>query len=83
VSHGHVHCPPASPPSHSALSPHRSCLAALDGGWVGGSVLGIVNGVIRELVYRDRVGELRANQIEFADREGKDDETHRHRHRRQ
>jgi hypothetical protein len=51
--------------------------------WVGGSVLGIVNGVIRELVYRDRVGELRANQIAFADREEKDDEAHRHRHRRQ
>jgi len=26
-------------------------------------VLGIVNGVIRETVYKDRVGELTANQI--------------------
>lgn len=34
--------------------------------WVGGSVLGIANGVIRELVYKDRVGELRANQIAVA-----------------
>jgi hypothetical protein len=31
--------------------------------WVGGSVLGIANGVIRELSYKDRVGEPRANQI--------------------
>jgi hypothetical protein len=31
--------------------------------WVGGSVLGIANGVIRELAYKDRVGELTANQI--------------------
>ena len=34
--------------------------------WVGGSVLGIANGVIRELVYKDRIGELRANQIAVA-----------------
>lgn len=31
--------------------------------WVGGSVLGIVNGVIRELVYKDQVGDLTANQL--------------------
>jgi hypothetical protein len=31
--------------------------------WVGGSALGIVNGVMRELMYKDRVGELTANQI--------------------
>jgi hypothetical protein len=31
--------------------------------WVGGSALGIANGVVRELVYRERVGEFRANQI--------------------
>lgn len=29
-------------------------------------MLGIANGVIREIVYRDRVGELRANQIAVA-----------------
>jgi hypothetical protein len=34
--------------------------------WVGGSVLGIVNGVVRELAYRDLVGEQRANQIAVA-----------------
>jgi hypothetical protein len=34
--------------------------------WVGGSVLGIANGVIREVVYKDRVGELTANQISAA-----------------
>ena len=31
--------------------------------WLGGSVLGIVNGVIRELVYKERVGESTGNQI--------------------
>ena len=31
--------------------------------WLGGSVLGVVNGVIRETTYKDRVGELTANQI--------------------
>ena len=31
--------------------------------WLGGSVLGIVNGVARELAYKDRVGETTANQI--------------------
>lgn len=31
--------------------------------WIGGSVLGIVNGVIREVAYKDRVGETTANQI--------------------
>jgi len=33
---------------------------------MAGSVFGIANGVIRELVYKDRVGELRANQIAVA-----------------
>ncbi len=31
--------------------------------WLGGSVLGIVNGVARELTYKDRIGETTANQI--------------------
>jgi hypothetical protein len=31
--------------------------------WVGGSALGIVNGVVRELTYKDHVGESAANQI--------------------
>jgi hypothetical protein len=34
--------------------------------WIGGSVLGIVNGVIRELAHKDRVGETTANQISVA-----------------
>lgn len=34
--------------------------------WVGGSILGIANGVIRERVYKDRVGEVRANQVAAA-----------------
>lgn len=34
--------------------------------WVGGAVLGVVNGVIRETVYTDRVGESTANQISAA-----------------
>jgi hypothetical protein len=38
---------------------YRRWLAA----WLGGSVLGIGNGVVRELVYKDRVGESTANQI--------------------
>ena len=31
--------------------------------WLGGSVLGVVNGVVRELAYKDRVGEKSANRI--------------------
>ena len=31
--------------------------------WLGGSVLGIVNGVVRELTYKERVGEATANQL--------------------
>jgi hypothetical protein len=31
--------------------------------WVGASVLGVVNGATRELLYKDRVGESTANQI--------------------
>ncbi len=34
--------------------------------WLGGSVLGIVNGTVRELVYKERVGETAANQISVA-----------------
>jgi hypothetical protein len=34
--------------------------------WLGGSVLGIVNGVARELTYKNRVGETTANQISAA-----------------
>lgn len=34
--------------------------------WLGGSVLGIVNGVIRELVYKDEVGDLTAHYISTA-----------------
>lgn len=31
--------------------------------WVGASVLGVVNGATRELVYKDRVGDSSANRI--------------------
>lgn len=34
--------------------------------WVGGSVLGVVNGVLRELAYKNRVGDNTANQISAA-----------------
>ena len=34
--------------------------------WFGGAIVGIVNGATRELVYRDRVGELTAHQISTA-----------------
>jgi hypothetical protein len=34
--------------------------------WVGASVLGIVNGAIRELAYKDRVGDSKANRISAA-----------------
>ncbi len=34
--------------------------------WLGGSVLGIVNGVARELVYKDEVGDLAAHYISTA-----------------
>jgi hypothetical protein len=34
--------------------------------WLGGSVLGVVNGVVRETAYRERVGETTANQISAA-----------------
>lgn len=35
--------------------------------WLGGSVCGIVNGTIRELVYKDRVGDLPAHLDRDAD----------------
>jgi hypothetical protein len=35
-------------------------------GWLGGPVLGIANGTIREAVYRDRLGELPAHQVSTA-----------------
>jgi len=53
-------------PGVVAPFPDRSRLAAVDGGLDGrirgmaGSVFGIANDVTRELVYKDRVGELRA-----------------------
>ena len=34
--------------------------------WLGGPVIGIANGVTRELVYKDAVGELTAHQISTA-----------------
>jgi hypothetical protein len=34
--------------------------------WLGGPVIGIVNGSLREALYRDAVGDLRAHQISTA-----------------
>lgn len=31
--------------------------------WLGGPVIGIVNGAVRELVYKDEIGEFTARQI--------------------
>ena len=31
--------------------------------WLGGPLIGIANGTVRELAYKDRVGELTAHQI--------------------
>ena len=31
--------------------------------WLGGPLIGIANGTLRELAYKDRVGELRAHQL--------------------
>jgi hypothetical protein len=31
--------------------------------WLGGSALGVVNGTARELLYKERVGELTAHQL--------------------
>jgi hypothetical protein len=36
------------------------------GAWAGAAVLGIVNGAIRELTYKDRVGKSTTNQISGA-----------------
>ena len=32
-------------------------------GWLGGPLIGIANGAVREVAYKDRVGELTAHQI--------------------
>ena len=42
--------------------PERAWMLA----WLGGPVIGIANGVTRELVYADRVGDLTAHQISTA-----------------
>jgi ABC-type branched-subunit amino acid transport system permease subunit len=34
--------------------------------WLGGSILGVVNGSLRELLYKDSVGERRAHYISTA-----------------
>lgn len=41
------------------MSPRRTWLL----GWLGGPVIGVANGTLRELAYKDRVGELRAHQL--------------------
>jgi hypothetical protein len=35
-------------------------------GWLAGPVLGIGNGAVRELVYKDRLGDLQAHQVSTA-----------------
>ena len=42
---------------------HRSAWGPWTIAWLGGSVLGIVNGTIRELVYKDSVGEATAHYL--------------------
>ncbi|HZC99776.1 MAG TPA: hypothetical protein VFA46_06165 [Actinomycetes bacterium] len=34
--------------------------------WVGGAALGMVNGTLRDLLYKDRVGDLAAQQLSTA-----------------
>ena len=41
------------------MSPRRAWLL----GWLGGPLIGIANGTLRELGYKDRVGERTAHQI--------------------
>jgi hypothetical protein len=41
------------------MSPRRTWLLA----WLGGPLIGIANGTLRELAYKDRVGELTAHQL--------------------
>ena len=42
---------------------HRSVWTPWMIAWLGGSVLGIINGSIRELVYKDRVGDATAHYL--------------------
>ena len=44
------------------MSPRRAWLVA----WLGGPLIGIANGSLRELAYKDRVGELTAHQLSTA-----------------
>ena len=44
------------------MSPRRTWLVA----WLGGPLIGIANGTVRELAYKDRVGELAAHQLSTA-----------------
>ena len=41
------------------MSPRRTWLLA----WLAGPLIGIANGALRELAYKDRVGELTAHQL--------------------
>ena len=55
----------------STMSLHRSFAARSAWrpwtiAWLGGSILGIVNGAIRELVYKDSVGDLSAHYLSTA-----------------
>jgi hypothetical protein len=44
------------------ISPRRTWILA----WLGGPLIGIANGTLRELAYKDRVGELTAHQLSTA-----------------
>ena len=44
------------------MSPRRTWLVA----WLGGPLIGIANGTLRELGYKDRVGEPTAHQLSTA-----------------
>ena len=44
------------------MSARRAWIAA----WLGGPVIGIANGTLRERAYKDRVGELAAHQLSTA-----------------
>ena len=41
------------------MSPRRTWILA----WLGGPLIGIANGTLRELAYKNRIGELTAHQL--------------------
>jgi hypothetical protein len=47
---------------HLGASPRRTWMLA----WFGGPLIGIANGTLREVAYKERVGDLTAHQISTA-----------------